>query len=686
MEIKRWNLPRGNLHEIGELSRESGLPWVLCAVLSSRGVSSAAGAKAFIEDTCELEDPFKLKDMDKAAARVLEAIEYGERIAVYGDYDCDGITATALLTSYLQSAGADVIYYVPSREKEGYGLNKPAIEMLRGQNTELIITVDNGVSAHDEIAFANSLGIDVVVTDHHTPRATLPDAVAVVNPHRADCTGSLKDLAGVGVAFKLVCALENARPAELLEYYSDLVALGTIADVVPLTGENRVIVKHGLSLLCDSERSGIAALIEVCGLTGKSLNCESVAFGIIPRINAAGRMGCVDDVIEMLLTDDSGYAQEIAEAVNVQNAERKKAEEQIVREVEDILRGDKDILKKRVIVVHGGGWHHGVAGIVASKLMEKYGKPCILISSDGKTARGSGRSLEGFSLIGAITACSKYLTQFGGHTLAAGITLPADAVADFDAAMQAYARENYPHMPSALLKIDCEIPPERLTVEEISALNALEPFGAANESPLFLLRGLVIDGIYPTTDQKHIRIKFSTGGAQLYAVYFRMSESDFPYHTGDVADVVAGISVSEYNGRLQLSIKIRDLRPSGVQQEQILAACETYSQYLRGEYAEVERPDRLLPDREDLAVAYRFLRKCGGYTYGEVSMYYRIMDSGIDFCRMLVALDIMRELGLIERGRTDGGLSVVPNPPQVNIDDSVILQNLKAEMQVTKRG
>ena len=686
MGIKRWKLPVHSEDEIDRLSHKSGLPWVLCAVLSARGFDDPSGIQAFISDDMAIEDPFIMADMQKAASRVSAAMENGERIAVYGDYDCDGLTATALLVSYLQSTGADVIYYIPSREKEGYGLNNQAIGMLKEQKTDVIITVDNGVSAHDEVEFAKSLGIDVVITDHHTPRGTLPRAVAVVNPHRHDCKSAFKDLAGVGVAFKFICALENAHPLELLEYYSEIVALGTIADVVPLLGENRSIVKHGLKRLSESGRPGIDALIEVSGLKDREFTCESASYGIIPRINAAGRMGVADDIVELLLTDDMKYAKEIAAEINEKNNMRKKVEEEIMIEIDGILRKNKEILTKRVIVVSGECWHHGVVGIVAAKIMEKYGKPCILLSVDGDTARGSGRSFEGFSLIQAITACSGLLTRFGGHTLAAGLTLPASSVGAFESEIQEYARLNHRVMPVYAINVSCVLPVKRFAIRDLSQLSLLEPFGAANEAPVFMMQKLTIEGIYPTADKKHIRIKFYNGEAYFYAVYFRMCAEDFPYVEGAVVDIAAGVSVEEFNGKLQISVKIRDIRPFGVSQDAILDGDNIYFMHLRREYGDIEEPSRLFPDRADLAAVYRHLKKSGGHRHGTAPLYYQIMGGGIDYLRMLIALDVMEELNLIEYSKEDGVISLKPDPPKVDINHSSILSDLTAEFEAKVSG
>ena len=679
MGIRQWKLPDVDPEAVQGLIRHTGLPRIVCAFLAARGHLEAGEAAAFVGENDLLDDPYTIADMDKAVERIREAVGDGERIAVYGDYDCDGITATALLVSYFQAVGADVIYYIPAREKEGYGLNNQAIEILRDQRVDLIVTVDNGISAHGEIAYAAELGIDVVVTDHHTPRETLPAAVAVVNPHRADCPSRFKELAGVGVAFKLICALEDAQGDELLEHYSDIVTLGTIADVVPLTGENRTIVRHGLSRLAETDNPGIAALIDVSGLRDRALTSESVAFGLIPRINAAGRVGVADDVVELLLTDDPGFAAEAAEAVNEQNAQRKKIEEGMLQEIEGILSRNPQILNRRVLVVSGEGWHHGVVGIVASKLMERFEKPCLLFSIENGEARGSGRSIKGFSLIEAITACSANLTRYGGHTLAAGLTLPSEHLEAFENSLQEYARATCPVMPLPELAADCTLAPGELTVENVGVLSVLEPFGAGNEAPLFHLQDLVIEGIYPTNDKKHIRIRLAGGGNSFYAIYFGMSDTAFPYKTGQKTDIMAKISVGEYNGKAQLSVKIADLRPAGVPQDQVALGREQYACHLRGENGPEEN-GAIIPTREDIGLVYKFLKRCGNFTYGVDELYIQLMGTGIAYCKLVLALDVLEEMGFVtreNRGGTDT-FSVVAGAPRADLADSAILRQLKA--------
>jgi single-stranded-DNA-specific exonuclease len=516
-----------------------------------------------------------------------------------------------------------------------------------------------------------------VVTDHHAPRDTLPDAVAVVNPHRADCPSRFKELAGVGVAFKLLCALEEDDGAELLEYYSDIIMLGTMADVVSLTGENRAIATHGLTRLADTHRPGLAALMQMSGITGDGVSSQAVAFGLIPRLNAAGRMGCVDDAVELLLTDDVSYATDLARKIDSQNELRKETESLISAEIQGILAANPEILSKRVLIVSGNNWHHGVMGIVAAKVAEKYQKPAILFSVVDGEARGSGRSVEGYSLVEAITACSGYLTRYGGHTLAAGLTLPADRLDDFTRDLEAYTGAHYPSMPVPPVTVDCALHPARLTIETVESLSFLEPFGAHNPSPLFLLEGLTIDGVYSVGGKKHTRIRFASQGVGFYAVYFRMSEERFPYRPGDKVDAIVNLNLNEYNGKTQISVKIKDLRLSGVPQEVFLACRGRYARHAAGSYLSGDRA-ALTPDREHLAVVYRYLRGIGSFHFGSAELYYRLLPSGIEYSRMMVALDVLEEMELISRTDADGCevFSVTPSPEKTDMGSSKILAAL----------
>jgi len=664
--IKKWELPVYDRDAATAIARGIGLPVPLCGVLAARGAENAADADLFLQGTEGFQSPEVFADMDKATARIESAIENGERICVYGDYDCDGVTATALLTTYLSSVGADVFYYIPDRESEGYGMNCGAVDTLHSMQTNLIITVDNGISAHNEVEYAKSLGIDVVITDHHTPRDTLPDA-PVVNPHRADCPSTYKNLAGVGVAFHLICALERVPPEELLEHYSDLVAIGTIADVVPLTGENRMIVRHGLELIPESPRPGIHALMEIAGVSGK-ITARSVAFGLSPRINAAGRLGDVSEAVELLMCEDPGYAPEIAATLDDLNRRRREIENDVMLEIERKLERNPELRNRRVLLLSGRGWHHGVVGIVASRMMERYGKPCIIFAVDDESARGSGRSIEGFSLIEAISACKERLTRYGGHKLAAGLTLPISELAWFGQELERFCAERYPIMPIQTVNVDCILEPSELTIENARAFEMLEPFGADNPVPRFALMGMTISAIVPSQDRKHLRLTFEKSAYNIKAMYFNMDTEHFPYEISDCVDLIVQAEAGEYRGSPQLSVIIREIRPAGFEADEILEDYERYQHHLRREYEGFAR-DELAPGRDDVAAVYRLMRSRKGAA-SSPELLYAMSEKVIGFGKLLIALDILEELGLAVR--SGSAFRLVATQAKVELENSRI--------------
>lgn len=481
MAYKNWELAGGSLDEAPVLAQQLGISLLTAEVLAARGLTLEQ-AGDFLSDTAPLSDPMAYQDMDKAVSRIERAVDTGERITIYGDYDADGVTATVLLYHYLDSLGADVSYYIPKRDGEGYGMNCEAIQKLKKFGTQLLITVDNGITAIQEAELCKKLGIDLVITDHHKPTETLPDAAAVVDPHRKDCGSAFKDLAGVGVAFKLICALERSNE-EMLEFYSDLVALGTVADVVPLVGENRTIVKAGLQKLSQRDNPGIEALRQVAGMGEGPVSSVQLAFQLVPRVNAAGRLGSAVEAVNLLLAQEPEEAMEYAQKINESNQKRKELEQKILDEIDQRLKEKPALLKERLLILAGAGWHHGVIGIVAAKLTERYAKPCVLISIEGLEARGSARSLGDFSLFEALSYSRETLTRFGGHTLAAGFSLHSSEIPAFEEKMQEYARIFHSYMPPLTLRVDREVAFSQLTLEEISSLQMLEPFGAGNDSP-----------------------------------------------------------------------------------------------------------------------------------------------------------------------------------------------------------
>ena len=496
MVFKKWIQKQVLPDMVQDIAEKRNIPLMAARVLAARGLS-VTEAEEFFSGT--LEDPFVLKDMDKATMRITQAIEKEEKIVIYGDYDCDGVTATALLYTYLNSVGANVMYYVPDRETEGYGLNCQALAFLKDRlHTDLVITVDNGISALKEAAYAREKGLDLVITDHHSVGETLPDAVAVINPHRKDCPSRFKELAGVGVVFKLVAALEGGDYTMPLESFADLAAIGTIGDVVTLSGENRLLVQQGLKILEFTENPGLRALLEIAGLEGKPITAASIAFGIAPRINAAGRIEGAEKAVDLLLCEDEEEATALAAEMQSFNQQRQEIEQKILHEIEQEIEKNPGKLYNRVLVFWGEGWHPGVIGIVSAKITERYGKPSFILSVQGQgDSRGSGRSIGNFSLYEALSACAAHLKKFGGHQLAAGLSVERGSERAFEEAINRYAAEHFAIMPTVTCEIDAEISLQELSAEIVGSLSVLEPFGAGNPQPIFLMRNAVIDSITP---------------------------------------------------------------------------------------------------------------------------------------------------------------------------------------------
>ncbi len=672
---KKWCIAQYDKDCAAALAEACGLDPFAALLLVSRGIQTPEQARSFLEEgTSDAFDPLCLPDMGKAVARIRAALERYERIAVYGDYDADGVTATALLYSYLESQGADVFYAIPEREAEGYGLHRSSIDEMAARGAKLIITVDNGISALEEAEYAASLGLELVITDHHRAGEALPRAAAVVDAHRQDCSCPFRDLSGVGVAFYLAAALEgDAEP--LFDDYADLAALGTVADIVPLHGENRRLVRRGLARMNAGARPGLSALRTQAGFAEKPLSSVSIAFTLAPRINAAGRMGSAQRALRLLLSEDEEEATSLAQEICQANALRQETEQEILREVERQLDATPQHRFDRVLVVAGNGWHPGVLGIVAARLVETYGRPSIVLTSDGMQAKGSGRSLEGFSLYDALKACRATLFQFGGHTLAAGLELAAGEIGAFREAINAYAAQQ--DMPYPTLRLDCRLNPVYLTLDMVDAVSALEPFGAGNPQPLFGLFRMRLEAVQPVGGGKHLRLRFSRGDVQITAVRFGVPPTEFPYQVGDVTDLAVRVSRSEFRGRAGLSIQIHDMRLSGTDEDALLASQRLYEAYRRGELRTLEQARQALPSREQMAQLYRMLRANAGWRFGAELLCLRLMGKGGSFCQVQVALDALEELHLIQKTE-EGNILLPPDTIKVNLDDSQILQSLRA--------
>lgn len=680
MSRKKWNVLPCDRSAARAASGQLGIPELLAVLLQARGITEPEQVRGLLDPAFSVSSPFQITDMQKAAERILRAIDDFEKIAVYGDYDADGVTATAMLYSYLESCGANVVYYIPEREGEGYGLNVHAVQTLHDQEVNLIVTVDNGISSVEEVAFANSLGVDVVITDHHRPRAVLPPACAVVDPYRTDCSCPFRDFSGVGVAFKLIMALEggDGDPTALLDNYADLVAIGTIGDVVPLIGENRSFVKAGLELISRTDRIGLKALIEQSGLEGRPMTARSVAFSLVPRINATGRMGSPDRAVQLLISEFPEEAGELSTEICDDNDYRRQIENEIYEKVVEILKSRPGLLFDRVLVVEGDDWHPGVIGIVASRVTERFGKPSVILSRSNGEARGSGRSVEGFSLFDAVCSCESLLTKFGGHPMAAGLTMPSENIEAFRLAINRYASARGVPMPVPALRIDCLLEPEELSLEIPRYVSMLEPFGMGNPSPLFGLFGVTLAEVTPVGGGKHLRLSFTRGNATVRCMKFGTTLEQFPYRPGDRMDLAAALEVSEYNGRNTLSVYIREMRLSGLDEDSILSGMELYERFQRGEPLTREERNSLVPNREEFAALYRFLRAENGFSGDPEVLMGHLACPSVGIQKLLTALDIFAERGLIrlERFCDSVAVTMVVQPGKVNLLDSGIIKQL----------
>lgn len=647
MILRKWEVRPLDKERAAAFAQTYGVPFFLAMLMNIRGLDDAAHLREFLGEGEPLSDPFLLKDMDKAAARITRAVDNMEKIAVYGDYDADGVTSTAMLYSYLETRGADVIFYIPQREGEGYGMNIGAVEYLKEQGVSLIVTVDNGISSVQEVARANELGIDVVVTDHHRPQEILPDAVAVVDAYRPDDTSPYKHFSGVGIAFKLLMALEDGAGdvEDLLEAYSDLAAIGTIGDIVPLTGENRTLIRAGLERLSQSDRPGVQALLENAGIAGKALTSTNVAFTLVPRINATGRMGAPERAVRLLISGYEEEAEVLSEEICADNEERRRVEAEIAEAAFANIEA-KGYMKDRVVVVDGENWHHGVIGIVASRVTERCGKPCMIISRGETEAKGSGRSIEGFSLFEAICACGDLLIKFGGHPMAAGITLKPENIEAFRKRINQYAAEHFPQMPTQTVTLDCKLNPAALSVSMAQSLTQLEPFGNGNPQPVFGLFNMELSNITPVGGGGHLRLTLEKNGAVITAMRFNTKPEELPYHIGDKIDLAVQLEAREFRGQPSLTVIVRDMKFAAFNTEKNIASLASFEKWQRGEVLSAEDKNRLYPDRACLAAIYRALRTVNGKETDQVrfvSQFGKDMTLGL----FKTALLVFEERGLV---------------------------------------
>lgn len=677
--MKRWSIAKLNKENAKTISERYDLPPIIATLLDIRGIVTEKDINDFLYNESDIDNPFEIKDMDKAAARVKAAVENGEKICVYGDYDADGVTSTALLYSYLETIGADVIYYIPSREGEGYGMNTNAVDILYKKGVNLIVTVDNGISAIEEIAHAKSLGIETVVTDHHMPGDTLPDAAAVVDMHRPDCESRYKMLSGVGVAFKLVMAIEGeyADVDMLLDNYSDLLSIGTIGDIMPLLDENRVFVKRGLKQINNGDRPGLASLVESAGLSGKNINAGNVSFGIVPRINAVGRLGQSDDCVNMLVTDDVEKASEIASKLSDDNFERQRIEKEILDKINVLIAKNPALVQDRVIIISGDGWHQGVIGIVSSRLKEIYGKPCIIFSDTGEICRGSGRSVEGFDLWEAVCSCADVLEHFGGHPMAVGLGIKRENIDEFRHEINEYAATKG-EMPYNTLNIDCKLNPAFLDVELVKSLSYLQPFGQGNPTPVFMLSRLRITAITPLSNNKHIKLSLTNGKTNIQALNFFRSTLEFPYRVGEVVDIAVTLDINVYKNNESVSVIIKDIKYADIDNSEYIKSLRIFEYFCGGENVEKEKLLSIIPGREDFALVYRYLKSRRSGLI-DPAIVVHDLPGEITYGKLKVILEAMNELGLIaiyeDMYKTE--FKILEVSSKVNLNEATVIKALK---------
>lgn len=676
MNIKKWEVAPLNRERAAQIAERYSLPFFLSMLLEIRGFENEEEIRDLLSGG-RLSDPLLMKDMDKAVERIRRAIDQFEKIAVYGDYDADGVTATSILFTYLEAVGADVIYYIPQREGEGYGMNLHAVEILHEEGVSLIITVDNGIASVAEVARAKELGMDVVVTDHHRPQREIPEAYAVVDAYQADDHGPYKDLSGAGVALKLVMALEDGDAGSVLEEYADLAALGTVADVVPVLGENRTIVKAGLNILSRGGRAGVDALLEQSGMEGKAATATSLAFTVIPRINATGRMGAPERAVRLLTCDSQEEAQPLSAEICEDNERRREVEAEIAKEAMERIESEGSLLYSRVIVVDGKGWHHGVIGIVASRITERFGKPCVVISVDGNMAKGSGRSVEGFSLFQAVCACGDLMERYGGHPMAAGVTLKAENVPLFRERINQYAAQVCPEMPAQVLSIDCKLNPAALSPEMPQSLEPLEPYGSGNPQPLFGLYNMELRQVVPVGGGNHLRLICAKKGVAVTCMKFGTTPEDFPFSPGDVLDLAVTLEAKEFRGEQKLTVSVRDIKLSGLDMDQCIHTYRLYEKLQREEPLSPQEGAELLPSRQDLAVLYRKLVSLKGQGFSAQSLARDL--PGFHLGKVLLGLDMLEESRLVSLlgGEERKSAEILPTQGKVDIFAAPAYQKAK---------
>ena len=677
MKYGIWKTATPGAEAVNALVRGGYAP-LAAMVLSSRGLEDKRAADRYLDCNSPLLDPYLLTDMDLAAGRVGLAMAQGEKIAIFGDYDVDGITATCLLTDFLRKQGCDCVPYIPGRLEEGYGLNPIAIDYLHSLGVKLIVTVDCGITAIDEALLCKEKGIDLVITDHHECKETLPDAIAVVDPHRPDGGYPHKALSGVGVAFKLAAAL-SGNQEDILAQYGDMVCLGTVADVMPLQGENRTFVTRGLEILRNTPRPGIAALMEQCSCDRSGVFATTLGYILCPRINAAGRMGQIDLAVELFLTDDPQKGKELAVALCELNKQRQTVESEIYAQAVEMIPPGQ---VPEALVLADEGWHQGVVGIVASRISEEYCCPTFLICLDRDHGKASSRSFGGFNLFSSLTKLSHLLESYGGHELAAGFTIHRDQIPAFRREICRLAGEFYCGTgPKTVLEADCVVPPELLTLHNIESLDALEPCGNGCPKPVLVMENLVVERLSQVGGGRHLRLRLEGKQHSFNGIFFSATAESASVSQGDLVDVAFIPQVNEFRGERSVQMNIQDIRPACKGE----VSCDTdcYAMLL-SDTLDASAAEKLLPDRATLGMVWRYLAtQRSEFRETPICLCRKIVrwsGSPLDLEKMLTCLNIFADVGLLEIQRLHKFITIrlIPTDTKADLNASRTMQRLLA--------
>ena len=714
---KKWII-REESQDVNEsaersIAAEIGVSPSMARLLCLRGYDTPETARDYLYiQTERLCDTTLLSHIAPAVSRIKQAIDKKEKITIFGDYDVDGVTAVSILHLYLRAQGAEVAYYIPNRVGEGYGVSIPAVESIAADGTKLIVTVDTGITASAEVARAKDLGVDFVITDHHECRTDLPDAVAVVNPHRQDDAYPFKELAGVGVIFKVMCALEREMTQDpmidcvrrLLQDYADLVAIGTIADVMPICGENKIIVKLGLSMMEKTERPGLVALFEaVSGAQDDRAKAKKrskitsgfIGYTIAPRINAAGRVRSASIAVELFLADTVEKARPFAEELCAANKERQEEENHIVQEAYDMIAEQFDPERDRVIILDSDHWHHGIIGIVSSRITERYGLPSVLVSFEGAVGtdndavgKGSGRSIKGMNLVDALVFCKDHLVRFGGHELAAGLSVTREELPAFRDMMNAYARtvlDDEALMP--VMEADMTLRASDVSMEFAEELQILEPYGAGNPTPVFAMRDMVIVEIVPVSGGKHTRLLLSSEGKTFSAMCFSTSPSVLDLYAGDHVDMLFTLDINEYNGRRTVQFIARDTRLAEAALIRLKEDRARFHRIFSGEYYS---EDDVFPSREDFAAFYLLIKRHVRSGIEEIShraILTKLSAQGIGYVKLKLMIRICQELNLLgidEISEDFYHFHLYSFTAKIDLEKSNILRRLRCQRRSTE--